>query len=198
MKLPKGFIKDNPVEPTSAAFITWLLRESLDAKEYRDKLLAENDYNDQKKADREAIQQLETAEDFFKWMRKPLPGKNQLVLHRAMLDRESIVGEMIRKRIMTNHMDDFIERSIQFLIDCKEDPSPWIRENIDQIADPYARSMLCFVLGYRGGKEDTDLLLEQARRFAQDDSEETNEQGPIIALYLIHGHERYLRQAYGV
>lgn len=193
--LPKLMLEENMVYIPSAAYITWMLHRDDEAKTLRDKHIAELEESDDERKDREIIKRLSKVEDFFKWMRKPLKGKNKFLLRDIMLNREAEIIPMVKEKIMTNWIDDFVECAIELFIECNEDPSQWIRDNYFDVRNPYARSELCLVLGFRGGKEDTAFLLEETKRFVMEYPDEDFEQGPVIALYMIHGYEDYIRNA---
>lgn len=191
--LPKELSEINLVRSTSAAYITWMLHYDHEAMALRDKYAAEREETEIDYQDREIIKRLNNPEDFFKWMRKPLRGKNKFLLRDVMLNREDEITPMVRDKIQTSWIDDFVECVIDFFIECNNDPSPWIRENYDNVRNPYAQSELCLVLGFRGGEEDSAFLVNEAKRFVAEYPENDYEQGPIIALYMIHGYDHYMR-----
>ena len=50
------------------------------------------------------------------------------------------------------------------------------------IRDPYARSMLCLVLGFRADSDAIPFLMHQVEIFEGQFPSETFDQGPVLAL----------------
>ncbi len=61
----------------------------------------------------------------------------------------------------------------------------WILQCYSDVYDPYARSMLCLVLGFRADPEAIPFLMQQVDFFEKRFPSETYDQGPLMALYEI-------------
>lgn len=191
-KLPKEYIENNLIIPYSAAYITYMLHTFEEMKKMRDRVVADREETEQDLADKKTILRLSKPEDFFRWMKKPLSGKNKFLLRDIMLNREDDITQMIQKKILTNAVDDFIECVSEFFIECRENHSQWILDNYERIVSPYARSQMCLVLGFRGDESCLDFLINQAELFARNYPNDNLEQGPIIAAYMLSGETKYL------
>ena len=190
--LPKEFRERNLVNPMSPAFIVYQLNTRMDVEGMLKVLEGHQEETEETLADREIIRQLSDPDDFFKWMRRRLAGRNKFLLREVMLANEETVAPMIRKRIPRSMVDDFVECAVDFFIHCKEDPSGWILENYKDIRNPYTQSLLCLVLGFRGDQSCEAFLLEEALRLDAEYPEDTFEQGPLIAMYMLEGLDEYL------
>lgn len=194
LKLPEKYTKENLVDQYSAAYIFYMFSGQDDDLSTLSELgIATRDETEEDRAAAAEIGALDTADGFFKWMRKQVSQPNKELLNSRMLEHEDEAMEMVKKRILSNRIDHFIENAARFFISCEEDPSGWLVENFDQIQDPYARSMMCLVLGMRGDESCAPLLLEQAEKLKGAVANEKLEQGPIIALYKLAGMDENLK-----
>ncbi len=191
-KLPERYTERNLINPFSSAYLTYALTEDPKTWEMRRKVLEGEPVNDREREEVSQIQELSDADGYFKWMRKSLGGKSKMLLRERLLENEEMVGDMIRRRIMTNMNDDFVECAVEFFVRCKEDPIPWILENYKDIRNPYAQSLLCLVLGIRGTEDVAPFLLEQEEAFRKEFPRDDFKQGPIVALYRLYGMEENL------
>lgn len=194
LKLPEKYLKENLVDQYSAAYIFYMFSgKDEDLVSLTELGQSARDETDEDRETRAAIEQLETPNDFFRWMRKQMSQANKELLNTRLLEHEDEVMPMVKKRILTNRIDHFIENATRFLISCDEDPSAWLVENFGQIQDPYAKSMMCLALGFRGDETCGPLLLDQAERLKGAVANEKLEQGPIIALYMLAGMDENLK-----
>ena len=192
-KLPQEYLDENRIEYTEAPYTTYMLETDETVKaELAERLEAEYQSPEDKEIT-EILENIATPDDFFKWMRKELNGRNRDLLQRRMLENEDLLTEMIKKRALTNMLDDFVESATHFFINCQADPCPWIIENYDRMRNPYTQSMMCLVLGFRGDESHIDFLLKQAYDLMNKFPEESFDQGPIVALYMIGGVEKFLK-----
>jgi hypothetical protein len=194
LKLPEKYLKENLVDQYSAAYIFYMFSGQDDELTAMSELgKATREESDEDREAREAIEALDTADGFFRWMRKQISQANKELLIGKMKEHEAEALPMVKKRVLTNRIDHFIENAARFFIACEENVSGWLVENFGQIQDPYAKSMMCLVLGIRGDESCAPLLLEQAERLKGAVANEKLEQGPIIALYKIAGMEENLK-----
>ena len=144
------------------------------------------------------ISELKEAADFFRLMRKPMVGYLRYLLREQLLVHEDEVTDMIKKRIMRSAVDEFIENAFDFFIRCRNNHSDWIAENIDDIVNPYARSMMCLALGFIGRKEHIPLLEKQGVYLVNNQDEDFDlADGPDIACYMLEGREDEIDRIFG-
>lgn len=191
-KLPKEYTEENRIEYTSAAYTTYMRETDPEFRSEFEARLKEEPESEDDRLNREYIEQLTSPDVFFKLMRKPMNMRTEYAFRKEMLKKEDLIMEMVKKRAMTNMLDSFVDHATCFFINCKEDPSGWIAENYDNIRNPYTQSMMCLVLGFRGDESHMDFLLEQAEDLTRKFPGESFEQGPIVALYMLEGANRYL------
>ena len=84
--------------------------------------------------------------------------------------------------ILKAFSDSTIENCTRYLVRCRTNCSEWIIQNYNNIREPYARSMLCLVLGFRAGLDAIPFLMQQVEAFEMHFPSETFDQGPILAL----------------
>ena len=54
------------------------------------------------------------------------------------------------------------------------------------IRNPYAKAHACIVFGMKNMQEKVDFLLEEYQKFSRLYPNESFEQGPLLAIYLIY------------
>ncbi len=193
-KLPEKYAKENLVDRYSAAYIFYMFSGANDDLTSMVDLGTQKrrETDDEKEVNAE-IEKLDTADGFFKWMKKVIAPGSREVLNTKMLEHEDEAAPMVKKRILTTRLDTFVESATRFFVSCKDDPTDWIMENYKDIVDPYAKSMMCLALGFRGDERCGDFLLGQAEALKGAVADGKMEQGPIIALYMIAGKDEFLK-----
>ena len=192
--LPEKYMKENLVDRYSPAYVFYMFSgQDDDLTDYVDFRDANTMLTDEDIEAREEIERLDDADGFFKWMRKPLSPQNKELLNSKMLEHEDEALEMVKKRVLSNRIAVFIENAARFLISCEADPTGWLANNYGAIQDPYARSMMCLVMGIRGNESCASLLLQEAENLSGVVPEGKLEQGPIIALYKLAGMDENLK-----
>ena len=192
IQLPKRLTDHNMVDSASAAYMMYMFHTFDEMKRILNEKLSERQDTEEDRKAREQLIMISDPADFFKWMRKPLAGVNKWILRDLMLEHEDEITDMILHRIIRSFVDDFVEYSIDFMIDCRENHSKWILENYDRVVNPYTKSLLCLVLGFRGDESCVSFLLEQEMKLSEEYPEERFNQGPIVALYMLAGVNEYL------
>lgn len=187
------YVVSHQINPLSAPYINYMTVASSGMRSKLEDTLAKWKDNEQEIEIAEIIRNLSTPEEFFKWMRKPLQGNNKFLLRQVALENEELIMDMMKKRILTNRTDEFIECATDFFVKCKEDPTEWIMENYRNIRDPYAQSEMCLALGFHGDLSCEEFLMEQVETFRRDHPGENYEQGPLIAIYMLNGLEEELQ-----
>ncbi|MDO4869704.1 MAG: hypothetical protein Q4A65_05395 [Bacillota bacterium] len=191
-ELADRYTEQNLIDPTSPAYLTYMLLEEPEMIEMHNKMIEESEETEEEKSDAEKIKSLSTEDDFFKRMRKPVAGRNRQRFYDAMKQNEGLITEMVKRRIMTSLNDNFIEAATAFFAKCEADHTQWIFDHYRDMRSPYTQSMMCLVLGIRGCHDIDAFLMKQELTFMETYPEERFEQGPIIALYLLHDMKEYL------
>ena len=191
-KLPEKYTEENLIEYTSPAYTTYMREKDPEFRAEFEQRMKEEPEPEDDRLNREYIEQCTSPDVFFKMMRRPMSVRTEQALRKELLKKEDILTDMIKKRVMTNMMDSFVDHAIHFFINCKADPSAWIIENYHNMRNPYTQSQMCLVLGFRGDESCVDFLLEQEEELARRFSGESFEQGPIVALYMLSGAGGYL------
>lgn len=181
------FVKKNPVNNLSPAFINYLVLESPMMTDLIKDALSRWEESEDEIREVEIIENLDSADEFFRWMRKPIQGNNKFLLRKMLVKKEALVTEMIQKRILTNMVDEFVENATEFFVRCSANHTDWILEHYREVRNPYARSMLCLVLGFRGDESCEAFLLREVLAFRKNYPEDVLDQGPVVAVYMLNG-----------
>ena len=129
-----------------------------------------------------AVEQEDDTARLLRMLRKSLPPKaNRLLLEKVLARQEEVLPE-IQRMILKAFSDSTIENCTRFLVRCRTNCSEWIIQNYNNIREPYARSMLCLVLGFRAGLDAIPFLMQHVETFETRFPSETCDQGPILAL----------------
>ena len=132
-----------------------------------------------------AVEQEDDTARLLRMLRKSLPPKaNRLLLEKVLARQEEVLPE-IQRMILKAFSDSTIENCTHFLVRCKANCSEWIMQNYEHIREPYARSMLCLVLGFRANTDVIPFLILQVDSFEKQFPDKSYEQGPLMALYEI-------------
>lgn len=89
---------------------------------------------------------------------------------------------MTEKLIRSDH-DIFIENAIRLLARSEKDYSPLLLKKHAEIRSPYVQSMVCLILGLRGGEEIIPWMMNQFQEMKRLYPNETYDQGLLLALY---------------
>lgn len=76
-------------------------------------------------------------------------------LLKKLLKREVEALPEIRHLLLKTYNDNATENCIRFITRCEENSSDRILQNYEDVQEPYARSLLCLVLGFRA---DADII----------------------------------------
>lgn len=137
--------------------------------------------------------ELEQEEDtgrLLRMLRQELTPDVRGALLKKLLKREEEALPEVRRLILRTFNDNAIENCVRFMTQCEENCSDWILQNYEKVWEPYARSMLCLVLGFRAGTGVIPFLMRQVERFEQQFSGHSFEQAPLLALYEIRARFR--------
>ncbi len=184
--LTKDYYNKHPLEELSAARIayTLLLEDQFEETAFR----VMSDEGFVRRADAEVLREIEETEDIqtlLRYARKELPIDAKLLIRKRLMEREADALPKMRRMITTSALDSFIEHAVYFFTKCESDPVPWIMENYKAIRSPYARSMMCLVLGFRADVSVVPFLMKQVDYFEREFPDESFDQAPLIALQEI-------------
>lgn len=121
-------------------------------------------------------------EELLNLMRKPVSGANRILLRKCVLDMQEEMAPLIKRKLITNRQDLFIENSLNFFVFCKANECQWILDNYKDFRSEYLKSLICLVLGFHGDETMFDFLMDEAERFQKEYPNESYDQGPAIAV----------------
>lgn len=136
------------------------------------------------------VEQEEDAGQLLRMLRRPLAPDACGALLRKLLKREAEMLPEIQRMILKTLNSNAIENCVYFMAKCKENCSEWILQHYEEAREPYARSMLCLVLGFRAGTAVIPFLMRQLEQFEKQCPQHSFEQGPLMALYEIRSRFR--------
>jgi hypothetical protein len=136
----------------------------------------------------QAIAKEEGLAGLLRLMRRKESFKGEQMLRNKLLLREQEAVPAVQKMLLTTALDGFVEQAVNLFIYCGENHSGWLLENYDKIRYPYARSMLCLLLGFRGDSSANTFLMNQVELMERQWPGEDYAQGPLVALYVLSGH----------
>ena len=137
-----------------------------------------------------AVEQENDTARLLRMFRKTFSPKANRILLEKMLAREEEVLPEIQRTILKAFSDSTIENCTHFLVRCKANCSEWIMQNYEHIREPYARSSLCLVLGFRADLDDIPFLMQQVQVFERQFPSKTFDQSPILALSELNARFR--------
>lgn len=193
-KLPKNFLKDNPLDELSTAMLTHFRMITITIPELNNQVsdvvvpAMEQSRLEQYQTEKENIMNLCKVEDIVLYMRKIKDPANSSLLLEKALDYQNEIMPLVLKRICTSGHDVFIENTAVLLANVDEKYTDQLYNLFPEIRNPYARSELCIVFGVKKKIEYTDLLLKQFKQIKEERPDNDYEQGPLLALNLIYGN----------
>lgn len=191
--LPKNFFQDNPIKEISAARLTYLKMVTLSfpdlQEEVNSEIVSKMDKSRYENylVEKEAIMNLNNAQDIVTFMRKTKDSVNTLLLMETALAYQDEVMPLVLEKLCKSGYDIFIENAATFLANADEKYTEQLYDIFPDIRNTYARSELCLVFGVMKKTEYTPLLMEQFQRIKEERPDKDYEQGPLFALYLLYG-----------
>lgn len=147
-----GLDREKPPPAAAQAYIhIKLLLEDVDLKE----IMSEYEFQElpgREEAllmEKEEIDSATTSEQLIHYMRRGADIMNQQALVRRALDFEDEIVPEIISMLKTSLNDLFIELSTRVLAVCGKDISDELAEIYDEVRDPYAKSMILVVMGFK-------------------------------------------------
>lgn len=193
-KLPKNFLKDNPLDELSTAMLTHFRMITITIPELNNQVsdvvvpAMEQSRLEQYQTEKENIMNLCKVEEIVLYMRKIKDPANSSLLLEKAIDYQNEIMPLVLKRICTSGHDVFIENTAVLLANVDEKYTDQLYNLFPEIRNPYARSELCIVFGVKKKVEYTDLLLKQFKQIKEERPDNDYEQGPLLALNLIYGN----------
>lgn len=193
-KLPKNFLKDNPLDELSTAMLTHFRMITITIPELNNQVsdvvvpAMEQSRLEQYQTEKENIMNLCKVEEIVLYMRKIKDPANSSLLLEKAIDYQNEIMPLVLKRICTSGHDVFIENTAVLLANVDEKYTDQLYNLFPEIRNPYARSELCIVFRVKKKIEYTDLLLKQFKQIKEERPDNDYEQGPLLALNLIYGN----------
>ena len=141
---------------------------------------------------KEQIRQEQDVKKLLRLVRNNIPMDAKKDLTAKLKEHETEVLPELQRILLKAFNSSTIENITRFMVECETNCADWIRTNYHDISDPYARSMMCLVLAFRGDMEDVVFLMGQVDHFEKNYPDKSYEQAPLIALYELKA--RYSKQ----
>ncbi len=192
-RLPNSFFTENPLKELSAAIIGhYTIASRADGKlEQMIHDMAAPNIKDSRKEEirqeRQRIEQTNDPAELVEIMRKGHDILNQRFLCDKIIALHEQTMPLVLKRYRTCALDQFVDAAITTVALGEKKYAQMLREMYGDIRYPYARACACLVFGIQGMEEEIPFLLSEYQHFQQDYPEETYDQHPLLALYLLHG-----------
>lgn len=189
--LSKKFFRDNPYTEGTAQQVAYTLLLSEEVEETARDIILEEGHLTKKRLEQIAqeeamIQAEEDPEKIFNLLRKNLDSVNCLVLINKALDYEEEILPKVAEKLIRSDHDTFIENAVRLLARSKTDYTALLRERFDEIRSPYVKSLVCLVLGFRGGEDTIPWMMDRYWELQEKYPMEDYDQGPLLALYELN------------
>jgi len=192
-RLPNKFFVANPLKEMSAALLTHF-KMVYNSDDILDEMLAETGgkiISESRKqameAERLRIQQTDDPATLVELARKIVEMPNHRILISKILQSQEQTLPILLRRFQTCAVDHFIEIAIRVFVQADKKYVQQLREMYSQIRAPYAQAGACLVFGMCGMKEEIPFLLKEYERFQTACPDESFEQHPLLALYVLNG-----------
>ena len=139
--------------------------------------------------EKEQIEKENSPEVLLKMMRGKCDPVNQPLLINKVLEHEDLLIPQVIKMLKTSGNDTFIELAVKEIKKAKNNYCEDLLQILDDIRSPYALSLVCILIGYLGTEKDIPILLRIHMELKKTYSNETYDQGPLLAL--IEMRERF-------
>lgn len=192
IRLTKGFFDENPIKELSAAQLTYFQIVTLNLPDINNQIaeltipIMKRERRELYEVERDKICEISSADEVIKYMRKIKELQNREALLNKALEMQADVVPLVLKRLMTSGHDVFIESAAILLAHTDTKYVEQLYHMFRDIRNPYARSETSLVFGVKKKIEYTSLLLEQFELIRREAPGKGYEQGPLLALYLLH------------
>lgn len=143
------------------------------------------------------IPRIQSAEEIVRKMRANYDIANSKALADRALELQQSVMPLLLRRYTTSYLDPFIQCAVLVLKYADMQYIDQLVELYPKIRNPYAQSMACLIFGIRGKVDCIPLLLGEYMRMRdaydngelvdEDDIYDKFEEGPLLALHILHG-----------
>lgn len=190
--LHKSFFKKNPLDKISAAMIadfslTVQFNDELQAK--MEEIISEHMPDEryiQVAKDKEEVEKLDSGEAVVSYMRKNHDNLVDSMFCKKALTLEPEAAPLIVRRYKTTALDHFVELAFRILAKADKKYAEQLFKEYHEIRNPYAQSMACLLFGEQEMEEAVPLLKREYERFKKDYPEESYDQAPLLALYILY------------
>ena len=136
-------------------------------------------------AGQKEIEDLTSAQQVLKFLRRGVDPINQGVLVQKALEFEDEIVPEIIKMMQTSLNDVFIACATRVLAICKMDIARELMGIYDSTRSPYAQSLILLACGFKGDSETIAWLIEKYHELKKQYPNETYCQGASYALFEI-------------
>ncbi len=192
-RLPNRFFRENPLKELSAAnliyfSITTRTNDKLEQM-ISDLVTPELEASRKEKIqqERQRIEQTDDPSALVEIMRKGHDIFNQRLLCDKIIALHEQTMPLVLRRYRTCALNGFIDSATITLALGEKKYTQMLREMYRDIRYPYARACACLVFGIQGMEDEIPFLLNEYRYFKQAYPEESFDQHPLLALYLLYG-----------
>ncbi len=191
--LSNQFFRKNPLKKISTAIIAHCVIEMLTIEKMNQKIseLVSSTIEPQRQEkllqERKRLEQIDDPAQLAEFVRKGYDILNQSLVCRKVLSQQDQVLPLLLKRYRTCALEQFIETTSAVLVYGEQEYVQLLREMYGEIRSPYAQAQACLVFGMREMEEEIAFLVKEYERFQKEYPNESFEQHPLLALYLLHG-----------
>ena len=183
--LTKDYFNRHPIKDISAARFEYSMLLHPEVMDIADEVIPELQAKGLRFPDDSAaiaaVEQEDDSARLLRMLRSLPPTARRILLDKVLVREEEVLPE-IQRMILKAFNDSTIENCTRYLVRCRTNCSEWIMQNFNNIREPYARSMLCLVLGFRADPDAIPFLMQQVEVFETRFPSETFDQGPVLAL----------------
>ena len=191
--LPKNFFRDNTLDEMSVPlFAQFFMTAYFDDKVHNaisESLegIMDPERKAKIKEEQEKISRLETGEEVVKFIRGDYDVLNQTLLCKKALTMQAEVMPPLLRRFKTSLQDRVTEVTVYILGHAEREYVDQLIEMYSEIRSPYAQSMACLALGVQKREDELPFLLREYERFKREYPAKRYCQGPLLAIYILHG-----------
>jgi len=95
-------------------------------------------------------------------------------------------------RYRTCALGEFIDAAAEVFVMGEKEYTQMLREMYSDIRCSFAQASACLVFGMQGMEEEIPFLLSEYERFQWNFPDESFDQYPLLALYILHGKPVYI------
>lgn len=190
---PKGFFKKNPLQKTSAAVYSDYFARTLLIDELSKEIdaMIEPSMSDARRTlleqNRREIDMLSSGEEIARYMRRKYDVLLTSQLCKKTLPLIEDAAPHIIRRYKTTAQDTFIEQAFCIFFHADRCYAEELYAAYHEIRNPYAQATACLLFGEHGMEVSIPLLMQEYQRFQADYPEESFDQFPLLALYILFG-----------